>query len=70
MATTHEINAMERAETIAAYNAFHGTNITSNGMPKHALFFMHWVENNGIEAKAPQEFIDEMQQELKPGLFY
>lgn len=70
MATTHEINDKKRAETIAAYNAFHGTNIKHNGMPKHAFNFMFWVENNGIEAKAPQEFINEMQQEIKPGAFY
>ena len=70
MATQSELAAMERAETIAAYNAFHGTNIISNGSAPHAAFFMHWVENNGIEAKAPQECINEMQQEFEPGLFY
>ena len=69
MATTHEINNKKRAETIAAYNAFHGTNITSNGIPDHVFSFMMWVEMNGIEAKAPQEFIDAMQTELPPGAF-
>ena len=43
MATTHEINAKQRAETIAAYNAFHGTNIAYNGVPKHAFSFMFCV---------------------------
>ena len=69
MATTHEINAKQRAETIAAYNAFHGTNIAYNGVPKHAFSFMFWVGSNGIEAKAPQEFIDAIQQEMPSGAF-
>ncbi len=59
----------KQAEMIAAYNAFQGTNITSNGIPDHIFSFMAWVEFNGIEAKAPQEFIDAMQQELPPGAF-
>ena len=70
MATKSELAAMERAEVIAAYRAFHGTNITSNGSAPHAAFFMHWVKNNGIESKAPQESIDEMQQEFELGVFY
>ena len=70
MVTESEKNDKRVRETIAAYNAFHGTNITSNGSAPHALLFMHWVKNNAIEAKAPQEFIDEMQQEFEPGVFY